>query len=207
MLTAFRAIGRGLRSVQVAGYAYIWANVACVVLSLPLVTAPAAFSALFRVSHLAQTQPGEADLAAFWEAFRANLVRTLPWGLLNALFAVINFSNLAAYRAISTPESMLLRSVWLLAGFLWLGMLLYTWPIYYAMERPSITGAARNAALMVLANPLFTLIVVLAIFLLALISTLLVAAWLLLTWGAIAALATAAVQDRLAAYRAVTTPV
>ena len=207
MMSAFKVIGRALRSVQVAGYAYIWANLACVVLSLPLVTAPAAFSALFRVSHLAQTQPGEADLAAFWETFRENLVRTLPWGLLNALFAIVNFSNLLAYRADLTPGTMLLRSVWLLAGFIWLGMLLYTWPIYYAMERPSIFGAARNAALMVLANPLFTLVLVLAIFLLALVSTLLVAAWLLLTWGAIAALATAAVQDRLATYQTTTSPI
>jgi uncharacterized membrane protein YesL len=207
MISACKVIGRGLRSVQNAGYAYIWANLACVVLSLPLVTAPAAFSALFRVSYLAQNQPGEADLAAFWDAFRANLVRTLPWGLLNVLFAIINFSNLVAYQAATTPQGMLLRSVWLLAGFIWLGMLLYTWPIYYAMDRPSIFGAARNAALMVLANPLFTLILVLAIGLLALVSTLLVAAWLLLTWGAIAALATAAVQDRLAAYRSVTSPI
>src|SRR5690606_40367795 len=63
-----------------------WANLAFVALSLPLITLPAAYSALQRVGHLAHTDPSEANLSAFWETFRANLIRALPWGLANALF-------------------------------------------------------------------------------------------------------------------------
>ena len=60
----------------------------------------------------------------------------------------------------------------------------------------------RNALVMVLRNPLFTLALLIVIALLAALSTLLVAAWLLLTWGAISAIANAAVLDRLERYRA-----
>ncbi len=198
MVDGLRAVGRGLRSVQTAGYAYIWANLAFVVLSLPLVTLPAAWSALVRVAYQAQTHPAEADLALFWGAFRANLLRALPWGLLNALFAVINFGNLAAYADAPGIGAALLRGVWILAGLIWLGALLYTWPLFYEMAEPSISGAVRNALIMVLRNSGYTLTLIFAIAVLALISTALIAAWALLTWGAIAAIATAAVLDRLA---------
>lgn len=202
MWGGLRAVWRGLGNFRNLGYTYIWANLAFVVLSLPLVTLPAAYSALQRVGHLAHTDPSEADLAAFWQTFRANLGRALLWGLANALFAVINFNNLIAYASVGTPLTIALEVLWLLAAIVWLGMLLYTWPLYYEMESPTVWGATRNALVMVLRNPLYTLVLLLVIAVLAVISTVLVAAWLLLTFGAIAAIANAAVQDCLERYRA-----
>lgn len=202
MWDGLRAAWRGLANFRLAGYAYIWTNLAFVALCLPVITAPAAYSALMRVGHLAHTSPPDADLAAFWETFRANLRRALPWGLANALFAVINFNNLIAYAPFSSPLVLALETVWIVAAVVWLGMLLYTWPIYYEMQQPTVRGAMRNALVMVLQNPLFTLALLIVIALLAAVSTLLVAAWLLLTWGAISAIANAAVLDRLARHRA-----
>ena len=202
MWNGLRAVWRGLGNFRNLGYAYIWANLAFVALSLPLITLPAAFSALQRVGHLAYTDPSEANLSAFWETFRANLIRALPWGLANVLFAVINFSNLIAYANVDSPFTIALNVLWLAAAIAWMGMLLYTWPIYYEMEQPTIWGAARNALVMVLRNPLYTVTLLVVIAVLAVISTLLVAFWLLLTFGAIAAIANAAVQDRLELVRA-----
>lgn len=202
MWDGLRAAWRGLSNFRLAGYSYIWTNLAFVALCLPVITAPAAYSALMRVGHLAHTSPPDADLAAFWETFRANLRRALPWGLGNALFAVINFNNLIAYAPFSSPLVLALETLWIVAAVVWLGMLLYTWPIYYEMQQPTVRGAMRNALVMVLQNPLFTLVLLIVIALLAAISTLLVAAWLLLTWGAISAIANAAVLDRLARHRA-----
>lgn len=202
MWDGLRAAWRGLSNFRLAGYSYIWTNLAFVALCLPVITAPAAYSALMRVGHLAHTSPPDADLAAFWETFRANLRRALPWGLGNALFAVINFNNLIAYAPFSSPLVLALETLWIVAAVVWLGMLLYTWPIYYEMQQPTVRGAMRNALVMVLQNPLFTLALLVVIALLAAISTLLVAAWLLLTWGAISAIANAAVLDRLARHRA-----
>lgn len=202
MRDGLRAMQRGLANFRHLGYAYIWTNLAFVALCLPIVTAPAAYSALMRIGHRAHTQPSEADLSVFWDTFRANLVRALPWGSANVLFAVINFNNLIAYAGIDTPWVMALEVVWILAAVIWLGMLLYTWPIYYEMAEPTLTGATRNALVMVLQNPFFTLVLLILILLLAAISTVLIASWLLLTWGAIAAIANAAVLDRLEHYRA-----
>ena len=204
MWHGLRAALRGLGNFRNLGYAYVWTNLAFVALSLPVITAPAAYSALMRVGYLAHTNPSEADLTAFWETFRANFRRALPWGVANLLFAVINFNNLIAYASIDTPLVMGLEALWFIAGLVWLGMLLYTWPIYYEMSEPTVTGAMRNALVMVLQNPLFTVMLLIVIVVLSVISTVLIACWLLLTWGAITAIANAAVLDRLERYRAQT---
>ena len=192
-----RAVRRGLGNFRNLGYSYIWTNLAFVVLSLPVITAPAAYSALMRVGYLAHTDPTQADLASFWAAFRANFRRALPWGMANAVFTVINFNNLFAYAPINTPLVIVLETLWVFATLVWLGMLLYTWPIYYEMSEPTVWGAAHNALVMVLKNPLFTVTLLIILLALAAISTVLIACWLLLTWGAIAAIANAAVIDRL----------
>lgn len=201
MIDGLRAARRGLGNFRNLGYSYIWTNLAFVALSLPVITAPAAYSALMRVGYLAHTDPTDADLASFWAAFRANFRRALPWGITNVVFAVINFNNLFAYAPIDTPVVMALEALWMVAALVWLGMLLYTWPIYYEMSEPTVMGAARNALVMVLTNPLYTITLLIIILVLAAISTVLVACWLLLTWGAIAAIANAAVLDRLEQYR------
>lgn len=201
MRDGMRVQYKALRAVWVQGYTYIWANLAFVVLSLPLVTAPAAFRALMQVVHTAHTDPSEADLSLFWVVFRAELLRTLPWGLAHAAFGLVNFGNLLAYADAPGPLYALLRTLWLTAGLVWLAVMLFTWPIYFEMESPTLMAATRNAVLMVALNPLFTLSILSGVILLSVLSTVLVASWLLLTWGCIAAIANAAVLNRLTRYR------
>ena len=201
MLQGLSALVNGLNNLRHQGYAYIWANALFIVLSLPIITLPAAFSALMRVGYTAHTQPHESDIGLMWETFRANLWQALPWGLAHLVFAVINFANLLAYGGEPGLTIAFLRFVWVGAGIMWIGVLLYTWPIYYAMENPTLLGATRNAFMMVVQNPFFTITIVAGIILLIILSTILVAAWMLLTFGAIAAIANAAVQNRLEEYR------
>jgi uncharacterized membrane protein YesL len=201
VIDGLRVIWRGLNSVRIQGYSYIWANLAFFFLCLPVVTMPAAVSALFRVGYVAHTEPHDSDLSLFWDTFRENLWRALPWGLAHAAFAIVNFTNLLSYA--DTPGLLAggLRLVWIGSGMVWLGIVLYTWPIYYAMENPSLLQATRNAFIMVVRNPFFTVIILAGLLLLAVISTILVAAWVLLTWGTISAIANAAVLDRLSVFR------
>lgn len=195
-------VGRGLNDTRLKGYAYIWANLAFILFCLPIISAPAAYSALQRVAHVSQTSPSDADLAMFWETLRANFWRALPWGLANLAFLFLTFSNFLAYNTVEGATVQLLRFAWAGALFLWAGVLLYTWPIYYEMLQPSVWGATRNAIVMTLRNPAFTFAILLCILLLSVISTALTMFWVLLTWGAIAAIANAAVLDRLAQFRA-----
>jgi uncharacterized membrane protein YesL len=203
MLAGLRAVLRGLNDVRQQGYIYIWANLAFVALSLPLVTMPAAYAALCRVAHQTQTEPRSPEpLELFWETFKSLLWTALPWGLAMAGSAFIIVSNMVAYADVPGVPVQALRMTWLLGMILWMALLLFTWPIYYEMVEPNVWGAARNAAVMVLRNPLFTAAVIVIVLFLAVVSTLAIVAWLLLSFGAVAAIGSAAVIDRLAVYRA-----
>lgn len=203
MIEALRVVLRALNDVRRQGYVYIWANLAFIVLSLPLITIPAALAALFTVSHYAQTEPRGADMDLFWETYRTHIWKALPWGLAMAFFGYVVASNLINYAAYSTLLFQILRVGWILGAIVWIGLLLYTWPLYVEMEHPDVWGASRNAIVMVLRNPYFSLVIIVCVALLSVISTVLIAAWLVLTWGAVGAIGSAAVIDRVAVVRGV----
>ncbi|NJR12917.1 DUF624 domain-containing protein [bacterium] len=198
---ALRAVWHGLRDVWRNGYAYIWANVAFFALCLPVVTAPAAFAALCHVTHTARSQPWEADLALFWQVFRARLWRAMPWGLAHLAFVVVNMSNLAAYMGRPEPVWIILRVFWWASAFVWWGVFQYTWFLYEEMETPSLRTATRNALIMVLVNPIFTLIVVACQIVIFSLSVLMPPTFVLLTFSVTVAISSAAVQNRLDEYR------
>jgi len=198
MIAGLGAWWRGLRHLEHRGYIYIWANVLWVLLSLPILTAPAAWAGLIRLSHAAHTGP-TADIRDFWDGFRENLKRGAVLAVLNLAVVVVNVTNLLAYREQTGLVAASLRIAWMLILALWFGVQFYMWPLFYEMREPSVRGAMRNAAVMILLNPGFTMGLWLGVALILVASTVLVAAWLLLTGGALAAIATSAVLDRLEA--------
>lgn len=190
---------RTLRHLNQKGHLYIWANLLALGLSLPILTAPAAWAGLVKMSRRAYTQP-TASIEDFWEGFRENLRRGIPLALLNILVIGINLFNLLSYAAAPpTLPTLALRWVWIFVLACWFLVQLYLWPLYYEMKTPTILGAMRNAAIMVALNPLFSLGILMIALIVSAFSTLLVAAWALLTLGFLAALGTGAVYDRLVA--------
>lgn len=198
MFAGLRAWWRGLRHLNHRGYIYIWANVLCLLLMLPLVTAPAAWAGMIRMSRAAYLSPA-ADVHEFWAGFRENLRRGLLLGVVNILVVIVTWVNLTAYRTETGLFFNVARITWTLALLLWITMQLYLWPIFYEMETPSLRGAMRNALVMIVLNPLFTLGFMIGVALIVAFSSVFVVAWGLLTFGAIAAVSTAAVFDRLEA--------
>lgn len=201
MIDGIKVFVRGLNAVRQQGYVYIWANVAFIALSLPIVTLPAAFSALMHVGYMSQTTPHEADLSLFWETFKANLWRALPWGMVNFLFGLIVISNFIRDSGTDNSTTQLWQIVRSGVLFLWISSLLYTWPLYYEMQTPTWLGAQRNSLVMIVHNPFFTLTLIGAFLLIAVVSTVMLLPWMLLTWGVFSALGSAAVLNRLQLYR------
>lgn len=201
MRDGLRVFWHGLRNVNRNGYAYLWSNVVFVIFLFPVVTAPAAYAALCRVAYTAETEPHEADLSMFWETFKQHLFKAFPWGVAGVFILVVNITNILAYWEAPGVTGIILQFVWLMSLYFVVGVMLFTFPIYYEMVDPTIKGAVINAAKMVIANPVFTIVLILLLFVLGIISTILFAAWIILTWGIITAVANRAVQDRLAKYR------
>jgi uncharacterized membrane protein YesL len=198
LFAGLRAWWRGIRHLQHRGYTYIWANVLWFILSLPVVTAPAAWAGMIRLSRTAYLEP-QANLDDFWAGFRENLKRGAVLAAVNVVIFGLTWANLTAYQTASGTTFNVARIVWTLALLLWVTVQLYLWPIFYAMETPNLRGALRNALVMLVLNPLFTLGFILGVAVIVAFSIAFFAAWPLLTGGALAAVSTAAVFDRLEA--------
>lgn len=198
MLDGLLAWWRGLRHLEQRGYIYIWGNLWWFVLSLPVVTAPAAWAGLMHLSYVAHRSPA-VNLDAFWDGFRSNLRRGILLALVNVVVVGINVVNLWSVQGQEGLFYEVLRSVWLLVLAFWFTVQLYLWPLFYAMKQPALWGALRNAAVMILLNPLFTFGLWLGIAVILAFSAVFFIAWALLTGGALAAVANSAVQDRLSA--------
>jgi hypothetical protein len=117
----------------------------------------------------------------------------------NVVIVAVNVTNLAGYSGQTGLAVNFLRGVWILALAVWFALQLYLWPLLYEMKEPRLLGAMRNALVMMALNPLFTLTMLLCVLLIAFASTVLFAAWVLISGSALAAIATSAVFDRLEA--------
>lgn len=186
------------RHVNQRGYIYVWANMLWALMSLPIITAPAAWAGLVHLSHVAQTQQ-QVSMSDFWDGFRASFWRGLVVGFVTLIVLAVNLTNLVVYAPGEGVGAFTLRVVWISAVIVWLSILLYLWPLLEEMETPTLLGGLRNAALMLLRHPFFTLGLWPGIVLLAVVSTIFFPAWMLLTGGFIAALSTTATRDRLRA--------
>ena len=196
MLAALSLCRRTIIHLNHRGYIYVWANILWFLLTLPIITAPAAWAGLVylsRQAHLKRT----ATLNDFWTGFRMNLWRGALMAVLNILVIGINLFNIGVYAGQMDVPSLVLRWVWWLTLVIWLVVQFYMWPMFYELKKPTLWGAFRNALVMVLLNPLFTLVLIAVVALLVVVSTYLFPAWVVLTGSVLATLSTGAVLDRL----------
>ncbi|MEM7737248.1 MAG: YesL family protein [Deinococcota bacterium] len=198
MLESFRVTLRTLADVRDQGFTYIWANVAFVVFSLPIITLPAAFAALMYTIHQAQTNPTDVTFSTFFDFFKAHFWCALGWGCVYSLFFGVNTANLMTY-ASSTSLLANLRVIWLSAGLAGMLMLLLTWGVCFHMETPNLLGASHNTLVMLLHHPGFMLGLLSAVVAVMVMSMLLKPLFLVLTFSTLAALANNAVRNCLEA--------
>lgn len=198
MLSALRLCRSTVSHLNHRGYIYVWANILWFLLTLPIITAPAAWAGLINLSRQAYLNR-TATLDDFWAGFRMNLGRGALMTVLNIVVIGLNLFNLGSYANSTDFTTLTLRSVWWLTLVIWFVIQFYMWPLFYELKQPTLWGAIRNAFVMALLNPLFTIVLIVVVALLVAVSTFLFPAWVLLTGSALAALATGAVLDRLIA--------
>jgi len=196
MVQGLRAGWRGLRHLFAQSHVYIWTNVLWFLLTIGIITAPLAWAGLCRMSYMALRQPS-ARLDDFKEGFKAHWKGGLLLGVIGLLFVIINMVNLMGYSRSINLQTSILRVIWLMALVGWFGIQLFAFPLLNAMEKPTLMGAYRNAAVMVFLNPLFSLSVGIVALLVVIISAIIPVALVLITGAALASIGNAAVQNRL----------
>ncbi len=196
MLAALSLCRRTVSHLNHRGYIYVWANVFWFLLTIPIITAPAAWAGLVnlsRQSYLNRT----VTLDDFWAGFRMNVWRGMVMVVLNIVVIGLNLFNLGSYANATDFTTLTLRSMWWLTLVIWLVVQFYMWPLFYELKKPTLWGALRNAFVMAMLNPLFTIVLMVVVALLVAVSTFLFPVWAVLTGSALAALSTDAVLDRL----------
>lgn len=200
MFGALRVFWRGIVQFERYAWLYILANMLSIALSLPIITIPAAYAGLCRLSHTAQTSP-TTTIGEFWAGFRAALRPGIVVGILNVGVVGVLVVNFLTYRNQTGVLFIGLRTIWVIVLIGWFGVQLYLWPMLDEMAPATLGGGFRNAALMVSLNPVFSLTLLAIVVLVAAISTALAVPWLLLTSSLLACISNAAVLDRLALAR------
>ncbi|HRE49722.1 MAG TPA: hypothetical protein PLD47_18510 [Aggregatilineales bacterium] len=196
MAAVFRSFWRGLRFFEKFNGVFVPANIVAMLCALPLITAPAAYAGMCRVANAAQTTP-TCHIDDYWSGFRASLGRGAIIALLTVGVFFLIIVNINTYWLQTGALFIALRLVWLTGAIFWISVLLYLFPLLERMEQPDLLAGLKNAALMTVTNPFYSLAFVGLVILVAALSTVLVVPWGLLTLAVIANAATAAVENRL----------
>ncbi|MFN8421614.1 MAG: hypothetical protein U0528_20565 [Anaerolineae bacterium] len=196
-----RVLWRGIMQFEHHGWVYVIANLFAVLISIPLITLPLAFAGLSYMSYQAQTSPA-AHVDEFWAGVRKYWRHALLVGLVDVVFFAVLAVNFAYFLDRAGVLIVALRIFWLIALLLWACVQFYLWPLLEEMDQPSLRDGVRNALVMILRNPGFSLLFSAIMVLFFLISIALFAVMMLVTLSLIACLSTTAVRDRLSSYRA-----
>ena len=183
-------------------YVLVMVNVLWVALNVLLVTGPPATAGLFVLTH--RLARGEAvGLRDFFEGFRRYFWRSWLWAIVaGAGFFILGGDAVLIGGLSSAAYVIVIQGFFLTLLFLWAFVLLYAFPLILEQERPSLRLALRNALVMFASNRSFSITLFVLALLVALLSSLLVAPWGIITVVFLALLGNHAVLNRLVAWRA-----
>ncbi|MCD4687281.1 MAG: DUF624 domain-containing protein [Anaerolineae bacterium] len=193
MIAAWEAIAQFVIDVRYVGITLLYLNVLWVLCSLPVITAPAATAALY-VTTRDLTHRREISWRAYLRACQTYFFTGWRWVLMNAIAGGIVYANLTFYSYMPPPFGPLLIALWLGAVVVWLMVQMYCFPVMLEQEKWNVRQALRNALVLVLRHPFFTLTYALVAGFFAFISLIIPYLWLLITTALFAFLYNGAVR-------------
>lgn len=181
-------------------------NILTVLFAFPVVTFPPALAGLWNVGNLVAKGKG-IHWSDYFDGFRRYFWKSLKLALINILFLVVVYTNIRFY----TPEVAPFKisqevSAWIsvfftLTGLIWLMIQMYPMALLLEQEDERVRIALRNAAFLTALRPGFTLLLFITLILIALLSSVIVVLWVLVTLSFYAVLCNKAVLHLLEPYR------
>jgi len=181
-------------------------NIVTVLLVIPIVTFPPALAGLWNVANRV-AEGRSIHWSDYFEGFRRYFWKAWGLALLNILVVVIVPINLRFYTPDIAPfEISPLLSTWLRGLFiaitlLWTIIQMYPMALLLEQEDQRLRVALRNAAVLFIANPGFTIVLALLLLILAVVSVFLPVLWVLVTVAFFAVACNKAVLHLLEPYR------
>jgi uncharacterized membrane protein YesL len=138
-------------------------NLLCVLLAIPLVTLAPALAGVYYVSnHLAHGRY-RTEWRDFFVGFRRYFAKSWQVLLADLFLLLLIVSNISFYVGMSNQILRLVSILWLYLLAFWLGLQVYLFPLLMEQEDKRLLLIFRNAMLLTLKHPLFTIAFLLVI--------------------------------------------
>ena len=157
LIDAWAVIGSAIADVRDIGVYLVVLNIVWFFSSALIITAPPATAALYAITREFGFG-NRVDWQDFFRLMRRYFWTGWRWGLLNILAVLIYGANLLFYTNQQPPFNLLGRGIWTSAFLMWIITQMYCFPVLLEQERPVVRIAVRNAFVLVLRHPIFTLI-------------------------------------------------
>jgi len=206
MKNVFRVFWEALKDFWEELFILALMNIVTMLLAIPVVTFPPALAGLWNAANLA-AKGRAVSWSDYFEGFRRYFWKAWGLTLLNILVAIIVPINVRFYTSGNAPFeinptlSLWIRAFFVSAAFLWLIVQMYPLALLLEQEDRRLRVALRNAAVLSIVNPGFTIVLALLLLILAVVSTLLPVLWFLVTLALFAVVFNKAVLHLLEPYR------
>ncbi len=139
----------------------LWVLSLATIFLMPVVTV-----GMFHLAH-EQVHDRIVNWKKFREGIRLYWKDALRLGLISYVVSTISLIDLYFYVSHHGAAWTIVAFIWGYFVLLWFGMSIYMWPMIVGMERPSLALLFRNSFFMVMAYPVYTLVLLFFLILLA----------------------------------------
>ena len=190
----------GIGSALPTGASYLELPWLVVVLLLVLVPPPTA-GVYYCANRMAHDKP--VSFALFWEGTKKYLVKSWLAAWLGLLVAIVLMANIWFYGRFEGSWAIWVQALFVSMLLYWGTALVYFFPMLLELreEKQRLLLALRNAVVLVVTNPLFSLLLVVLLVSTVVLSAVLVLPAVFLVTGIVALIANRAVVQLLAGYR------
>jgi len=155
-MTALKAFWQSIKSLYedlllLASVGLVWWVGTVLIVPGPAVTAGLALIA-YRIVH-----EERVNFSIFWEETKSSLGKGWKLAGVNLLALILIATNIVFYWRFEGWVRYVVVA-WVYIALLWLAMQLFLFPLLYEMEKPRLTWLLRNAALMPMFRPGYTLL-------------------------------------------------
>ncbi len=170
-------------------------NLAILLLSLTVVLLPPAIAALYYFTGELAHGRGNG-ISDYFGAMRQYFIASWRWGLLNVIVVGLLMVNVNFYRRWDASWAFVLQVFFYALAFYWTLLQLYVLPFLFELKDFSLRMALRNAFFTAMASPLFSLIMLLSILIIAA-NAILLFPLILVTIPLMAAIGSFAIRNRV----------
>lgn len=206
MKDAFRVFWEALKDLWDELFLLALMNIFTLLLAIPVVTLPPALAGLWNGANRAAK--GKAiSWSDYFEGFRRYFWKAWGLALLHAAVVIILLTNIRFYGQedipfkISETVKVWIQAFFVVAATMWMLYQMYPLAVLLEQEDRRLRTALRNATLLFLTNPTFTIVLGLLLLVVTVISMLLPMLWFLITLALIAIVCNKAVLHLLKPYR------